>query len=159
MEKHSNIRNYPIVTDGKFLYMIDKEAKKSFNDAVICKAAAGNIYAYKAQTFYKDLNVDPDYWKILATNNPELGLPILEVPTGKDDFKELLFSAWRHGSIGSGSTEEDDKIAFDEWWENGNWWDTKLYTEEDMLKIVAYIAGRVFIATSSKKYDENNSYD
>jgi hypothetical protein len=32
------------------------------------------------------------------------------------NIEKWLFAAWRHGSIGSGTAEEDDKAAFQEWY-------------------------------------------
>lgn len=43
------------------------------------------------------------------------------VELSKKELKELLFAAWRNGSIGSDTSLEDDKSAFEEWYENGEW--------------------------------------
>lgn len=35
-----------------------------------------------------------------------------------EQLKIILYTAWRMGSIGSGDTEETDKEAFEEWYNN-----------------------------------------
>ena len=36
----------------------------------------------------------------------------------KEDWKRLCWIAWRHGSIGSGASQKDDALAFNQWWNN-----------------------------------------
>lgn len=79
--------------------MVDKEAEIDNKlNAVICKAVAGNLYLYKPETFYKNLDTDPDYWKILASNDPALSilpsLPEIEDVFSTEMARELLLKYW-----------------------------------------------------------------
>lgn len=55
-----------------------------------------------------------EMWRHLSSQ-PSPGLrPIPSV----GDFKRLCWIAWRHGSIGSGSSIREDQEGFRDWWEN-----------------------------------------
>lgn len=139
-------KTYPIVSDGKFLYMIDKEAKISPQDSSVwfVKEKKVKLYKPKLANYAKGLErVRPDWvMKILASNNPELGLPILELPKNQE-LEKLLDYYFPIPKTRESSLAEFFKAGYKA--------ATKLYTEEDVIQ--AYLEGTLYM--QKKSFYEN----
>jgi hypothetical protein len=83
---------YKLIKIDGYRYVVDKTAKKNGKkDYTICKAAATGKYHLEAPHWqpWEGLETDPDYSKVIATNNPDLpNLLWLPEPDGQEDLIE-----------------------------------------------------------------------
>lgn len=130
MQQH---KEYPIIQIDDGFVMVDKEINiNNDSDWTMCNTVSGKKWIYKPATFHKDknLNYDPDYWKIISHTGIESlknsNLPLFEMPDdpmvlareaavmnnydiGDDVFKHGFVLGYRKSG---GYTEEDIRNAF-----------------------------------------------